>query len=344
MEPSRGKTGTSLFSRLCQFLCIGNPGEIARLSARSEIDEYLHRIGEIFGTSRDRPLVVGHRGGDHLRYPKNSKKIRPGYTADVCTLMQNSFETLGLDGVEIDLRIDLSGTVGPEGVIYVTHDEPADKLPSPTIEYLKQNTFEKILSFFIESGYYKTRFLFLEIKCRFARKLDPKGTEKKLIQKTLETIDGCITSAGLSPEECRVIKNHIAFVSFNYRALETLHRYQQSPAHELFLLPATNRILIRLIIFVLRNLKNLSFLSKTLFKEIIDSEALSGIWYDPRAINNSGIIFNEINNIREREKNLPPLKLFLSTYKLDKEQFFKRIERDKNRPGTAAGFVFDIGD
>jgi hypothetical protein len=318
-------------------LCNKPRGALLRDKIVEEIEFYNKRTKKCLGVDESRRLLkIGHQAGDFERYPKNPEKISMD-TVDISDLMKKSFEDYGLDGIEIDLQMD-HGNVIDKAVkdIYVVHDKLESPLGPYATSYLKRNTLREVLKGFIEAKYHKkNKHIYIEIKCDDSERLD--NQDKTAISGTLDVIDEVVKRypAGEAEAICR----HIALASFNYKALDRTDRLCNGQ-HDLFLIVASNRIIGWLAIKTIY--PHFNFFGKRLKKVLSTSEFLKGAWFDPCAVNHFGSIFNGINKEREKNLLLKPLKVFVSTYLLQKEDYFDRLESEREKLRHVEGLFFEI--
>jgi hypothetical protein len=318
-------------------LCNKPRGAVSRDKIVEKIEYYNRRTRNCLGVVEShRLLKIGHQAGDFERYPKNPEKISM-HTADISELMKKSFEDYRLDGIEIDIRMD-HGNVIDKAVkdIYVVHDKLESPLgPYPT-SYLKRNTLRNVLKGFIEAKYHeKNKHIYIEIKCDDSEGLDSR--DKAGISGALDVIDEVVKSYPAGKAEA--IYRHIALASFNYKALERIDRLCNGQ-HDLFLIVASNRLVGWLAIKTIY--PHFNYLGKRLKKVLSTSEFLKGAWFDPCAVNHFGGIFNGINREREENLLLKPLKVFISTYLLQKEDYFDRLESEREKLRHVEGLFFEM--
>ncbi len=91
--------------------------------------------------------------------------------------------------------------------------------------------------------------------------------------------------------------------------------------------------------------REINYLNTDLRERLISHEWLTGIWFDPAGINRIAETFNGINDQRKS-----PLDLYISTYKLKRESYLKRLRKgmatDDNgkavKLNNVRGLIFDI--
>jgi len=317
-------------------LCNKPRGAISRDKVVEKIEYYNRRTKKCLGiVESHRLLKIGHQAGAFERYPKDPEKISID-TADILELMKKSFEDYRLDGIEIDIQIDQKNIVG-EGVrdIYVVHNKLEINLAPYAADYLKKNTLRKVIMGFIDAKYHeKDKHIYIEIKCDDSKRLDIR--DEAAISGALDVIDEVVKS--YSAGEAEAICKHIAFASFNYRALERIDRLCNGK-HDLFFIVASNRALGWIATKTIY--PHFNYLGKRLKKVLLRSEFLTGVWFDPCAVNDFARIFNGINREREGNLLLKPLKVFVSTYLLKKEEYFDRLESEREKLGNVEGLFFE---
>jgi hypothetical protein len=318
-------------------LCKTPNGAISKDNAIKKIKYLKEKTKEHLNIAKDERLSgIGHQAGNYEQYPKDPKEIGPD-TIDISESMKQSFDVYGLDGIEIDIQIDQENIIdqGIKGV-YVVHNKPENGLETYAIEYLKRNTLEKVLEYFIDANYFeKNKHIYIEIKCDNSEKL--KKQEESVIEGALNVIDKLLQK---NPQEfAEKFCNHISFVSFNYNALEKI-AISSNGRHSLFLIPASNRFLgwIASKIFC----PQFNYLGRKLKKALSESELITGVWFDPCGVNDFGKIFNEINQKRENSGKLKPLKIFVSTYLLEENDYFDRMKTEVEGLENVDGLIFEI--
>ena len=313
-----------------------------------QIDSYIRETGELVNSSADKLEVVFHQAGSFQEYAKNvnsqdfNYSFCPSSTKDVTDLMDRSFQKLQADGIEIDAQT-IPESRDYENV-YIVHDEiDESKLSDMAKAYLTNNSLGKVLTHFIERGYFDPqknsplgKYLFIELKVpkkRLHLNHSPLNSkQKKYIEQILTEIQTTIKSASKIKNERVAIRRHIGFASFNLYALEYAHTFsskQLQDGFSFYFIAGTNRGLIGYLANVFFS-NELNYLDTELNKQLISHNWLSGIWFDPAGIDGIAKTFNNIN--KEREK---PLSIFISTYKLKREDYYRRLRKDHS--GTAAG-------
>jgi hypothetical protein len=247
------------------------------------------------------------------------------------------FQDAGMDGIEIDIQADQM-RLAEEAIqdIYVVHDKLRAPLRPGVREYLRRNTLEKVIKGFISQGYPAAgKSLYIEIKCDHPVTLD--GWDGAVIRGALRKI-GQLTSSFPEPERA-VIERHIAFASFNYRALERIAELAPGK-YDLFLIVASNKCLPWVASKTLYPQYN--YLGRRLRQTVVRSRVLTGIWFDPWAMEDFGAVFNRINEERSRDAQGKPLALFVSTYLLEAGEYAHRLGTEKERLHNVKGLIFDI--
>jgi len=318
-------------------LCNISHGAISREGAVNKIGAYGKRSGKYLGRREGGDLLVfGHQGGNYERYPKDPNEIDPG-TFDISKLMKQSYDDLSLDGIEIDLQIDQQ-TIVEQGNkdVYVVHNPLEYGLKSDAIKYLRKNSLEKVLTSFIDKKYYKNnKLLYMEIKCDHSERLDSR--DEDVIATTIRVIDGLMRK--YTPQDAEAISRRLGFASFNYRALERISELTRGK-YDLFFIAASNRILGWMASKTIY--RHFNYLGKRLKQTLSGSGILTGVWFDPCGINNFGAVFNGINRTRKELFRLAPLKMFVSTYLLDENEYYDRMEKETEKLQHVEGLFFEI--
>jgi len=316
-------------------------GSIVRDNARyNMIDLYKHRILNLLdreNNNKQNLIAVGHRAGNYRKYPVFPDEIPPGANSindempkiNITESMVESFENINLDAIEVDVQ---SGPGDDNDSIYIVHERiPRDIFKKDLFlrNYLKNNTLEKLLNRYIQSKYYmNNKHLYIEIKCLDAYKLD--GYEEKVISRTLEIIDSVISLQNRK-EDSSKIKKHISFISSNYLALKLIKR-RVGQSHKLYLIAGSNSFWNKI-----GNITCDEFNSIDDFDEIDDlrsmiysKDIIDGIYFDPKFVNNYSSVFHKINQRRkENNSSLKEFEFFISTYKLDFDDFFESLHNEK---------------
>ena len=356
--------GFMLVACMVEFSGCGSKGAILYdQNTINEIDDYISETREMVDIPVDNPEVVFHRAGSFQEYAKNLnvKKFNYGFgrkaVEDVAVLMDRSFKDLGAEGIEIDAQTVPASSDYPN--VYIVHDNIDDgNLSQKAKEYLHHNTLKKVLIHFMLEQYFKPqkdspsgKYLFIELKIpkRLLQlnhsPLDPK--QKQYIEKVLnelqETIDSETNDAAMGVK----VRRHIGFASFNLYALEYANRFALSTDQSGYaynFIAGTNRGLLGYLANVFGS-KEINYLNAELTQRLILYDWLTGIWFDPAGINHMADTFNEIN--RQRES---PLYLYISTYKLKRDSYFKRLRKGAAVDETGQpvnlkhvrGLIFDI--
>ncbi len=329
----------------------------------TEIDRYISETRKLVNFSEEKVEVVFHRAGSYQEYAKNvnQKKFKYGDgrtdVKDVAVLMDRSFGENGGNGIEIDARTVPGSSEYPN--VYIVHDEIDDgELSAQAKAYLKKNTLTEVLIHFIRNHFLGQRadspsgkYLFIELKIPKPywhlnhSPLTPKQQQyiEIIIWKLRETIESEIGS-GVAGES---VRRHIGFASFNLFALEYAHeialRNDQSGFQYNFI-AATNRGLLGYLANTVGS-REINYLNSELTRKIVSHTWLTGIWFDPAGINRIAETFNGINDQRKS-----PLDLYISTYKLKRESYLKRLRKgmatDDNgkavKLNNVRGLIFDI--
>jgi len=273
--------------------------------------------------------------------------------------MDFSFEDLNSDGIEIDVRT-VPESENFKGV-YVVHDAVKETdLNEEAREYLASNTLRQVLDSFFAKDYgegkerisgIKERTIFIELKV-------PKKTfrpqlcslekgEKDYVSQVVAEVDKGFPQAGGTASRSPASKRRVAFISFNFRALEYARELSENKGikdRPYFYIAGTNRKIFgysaALFFF-----KDIDALTPALSERIRKAEWLTGIWFDPLGIKNMARTFDRLNRDRRRL-----LEIYISTYKLKKKRFRRRFlreaGRDRNGHGgrlnNVKGLIFDI--
>jgi len=330
-------------------IACGSGGAILYSSGTvDQINSYIKQTSELVNSSADKLEVVFHQAGSFQEYAKNvnsqdfNYSFCPSSTKDVTDLMDRSFQKLQADGIEIDAQ-----TI-PESrnyaSVYIVHDEIDEtKLSDMAKAYLTNNSLGKVLTHFIEQRYFDPqnhsplgKYLFIELKVpkkRLYLNHSPLNSkQKEYIEQIITEIQTTIKSVVKIENERVAIRRHIGFASFNLYALEYAHTFSKNQMQEgfnFYFIAGTNRGLIGYLANVFFS-KEINYLSTKLKKQLISHKWLTGIWFDPAGINRIAEIFNDINDEREE-----PLSLFIATYNLKREHYFRRLREDLS--DTAAG-------
>jgi len=315
-----------------------NPyGAISKDNALEKIEYLKENTKKCLNIAKGECLSgIGHQAGNYEQYPKDPKEIGLD-TINISESMKQSFDAYGLDGIEIDIQIDQKNII-EEGMkdIYVVHNKLKNGLDTCAIEYLKRNTFEKVLKYFIDTKYFeKNKHIYIEIKCDDSERLEKQ--DEAVIEGALNVIDKLLEK---KPQEgVEEICKHISFASFNYRALEKIAKLSNEK-YSLYLIAASNRFLgwIASKIFY----PQFNYLGRNLKKTLSESKLITGVWFDPCAVNNFGNIFNEINKKRKNSGELKHLKIFISTYLLEKNDYFNKMKSEGEGLENVDGLFFDI--
>ena len=276
--------------------------------------------------------IIGHRLGNHKRYPINYNGDTPLVNYEnTTTLMDNAFLTYKLTGLELDVRMGLNG------IIYVTHD----KIETSTYEsedFLKNNTLYKFLNHFIEKDYFKSNRLFIEIKFDqkffsfenfsfFPDKLNE--AEKDLIASCLKIIDE-LASKNMKYRE--TILNSISFISFSLESLYYIHSLTPN-IHELFLIVTTNQFLKEYLSYLVSHVP----LNHREKERIQNADWLTGLWFDPLHIDMPKKTFSEINSKRKK-----PLSLYLSTYGMEFNKIMDLLKEEESPNLPLSGVIYEL--
>ena len=328
-----------------------------------QIDSYTRETGELVNSSADKLEVIFHQAGSFQEYAKNvnsqdfNYSFCPSSTKDVTALMDRSFHELQADGIEIDAQ-----TI-PENQnytnVYIVHDKiDESKLSDMAKAYLANNSLGKVLTHFIEQRYFDPqknsplgKYLFIELKVpkkRLYLNHSPLNSkQKEYIEQIITKIQTTIKSVSKIENERVAIRRHIGFASFNLYALEYAHTFSRKQMQEgfsFYFIAGTNRGLIGYLANVFFS-HEINYLDTALKKRLISRNWLTGIWFDPAGIDGIAKTFNNIN--KERGK---PLSIFISTYKLKREDYFRRLREDHSdtdagqsvKLNHVRGLFFDI--
>ncbi len=318
-------------------LCKTPYGAISKKNVQEKIESYKERTKRYLNISEGKRLsAIGHQAGNYEQYPKDPGEIGP-HKLDISELMKQSFELFGLDAIEIDIQIDQENVIN-QGIkdVFVVHDKLGNDLETCAVEYLKRNTLENVLKCFIDEKYYKkNKHIYIEIKCDDSKKLEKQ--DEAVIERALDVIDELLE---IYPQErAEEVFKHISFASFNYKALERTAKLSNS-RHSLFLIVASNRFLGWIVSKTYW--PHFNYLGKKLKKTLSESELITGVWFDPCAVNNFNKVFNGINRKRESRGELKQLKIFVSTYLLGENDYFNRMKDDGEELENVEGLFFEI--
>ncbi len=328
-----------------------------------KINGYITETGELVDASSDSLKVVFHRAGSFQEYAKNvnGEKFKYGSgctsTKDVAVLMDRSFTELAADGIEIDARTVSANSDYPN--VYIVHDKINDgELSEKAKAYLIKNTLTVVLTHFFRKQYFRPqkdspsgKYLFIELKIPKRHlhinhsPLDPK--QKQYIEKIIHELQQTIESEAGTGAIGGAVRRHIGFASFNLYALEYAHEFALSnnqSGYAYNFIAGTNRGLLGYFANIFGS-REINYLNAELTQRLISHNWLTGIWFDPAGINHLADTFNEIN--RQRES---PLFLYISTYKLKRDSYFKRLRKgaavdDTGQPDklkNVRGLIFDI--
>jgi hypothetical protein len=337
----------ALFSMCVITGCCGpskkTPGAFDRNSAKELLEQYRNLF------EKKSMLLVGHAAGDYRNYPIEANNKLPQQAHTIGYSMRLSFDAginaPELDGIEIDVQVDNNGTA------YILHNSitSLEGLDEPARSFMRNNSLNTFLKLFIENKYYQKKYVFIEIKCPDSEKISP--SDEAMIKTILSKIHGdvSILSRANNADESR-IKDKISFVSFNYDALKYIADVSNGKEYggvkyPLYLIVATNTPLGRIAKCVC---PEFNFLDDTYQKKIVDSEFLTGIWFDHSLISRYGRVFNDMNAARELKNSnkIPPLVYFISTYKTcavkQPSKLKEKIIKEKFDVSNLKGFIFDI--
>ncbi len=321
-----------------------SPGVISRNNAVQKMDQYLEVYIDYLAITGPF-LKIGHRAGDYKRYPQNNRAIIENQVFHIKDMLDDCFNYLKLDGVEIDLQLDNKKIIAAQEDIYIIHDSIEGNFHSQSKQYLLKNSFSSILEYFIKKKYYKSKYLYLEVKTARANQFAKDGKDEKLAEKIFMVINDTIRKLKLSIEEIKILKEHLFFWSFNYRILEKMDMLQKKDKNKeryaLYLIVATNKFIIGNIIKFLPSLRSMNYLNNKLYKKVLTSKFLDGICFDPATISDFSVYFNKLNNGRE-QNSLKRLNYIISEYKLKKNDFFKKIYSQKEKIKESEGIIFEF--
>lgn len=332
-------------------------------NTKSEIDEYISKTRKLVIVTGDSLEVVFHRAGSFQEYAKNVnvEKFKYGFgctaVKDVAVLMDRSFEELGGDGIEIDAQTVPPSMDYPN--VYIVHDRiDESNLSEEAQTYLANNTLAKVLTHFIENEYFKPqkdspagKYLFIELKISkknlHLNHSPLNRDQKKYIEQIIGELHETIESEVGTGDMGKAVRRHIGFASFNLYALEyaiefALSNNQGGYAYNF--IAGTNRGLLGYLAAIFGS-REINYLNAELTQRLISHDWLTGIWFDPAGINHLADTFNEINRQR-----VSPLFLYISTYKLKRASYLKRLRKgvavdDTGQPvklKNVRGLIFDI--
>jgi hypothetical protein len=314
--------------------------------------------------SQEKPLkVVLHRAGSYQEYPKSLKKKRFTNKSDgnklknIIELMEFSFADIKAHGIEIDVRT--VPTSDSFKRVYVVHDAVKEQeLNVDAKKYLETNCLHRILVYFLSQDLRRKNhsepcdlavFIDLKVPKREFR-LDSyplNKDEREYLEKVISEVDFSLESA-VKQRISGLFKNkQIAFVSFNFDALEFVKNLSVKKGHNdrtFYFILGTNRGFFGRMAaaFIYREI---NYLTSVLIDKIRNAEWLTGIWFDPSGIKKITETLNEMNRDRKF-----PLDIYLSTYRLKEKKFRKIFEREKELHGknhswplkNVKGLIFDI--
>ena len=297
--------------------CGGNGAIPAGDRVFSEMERFRKAAG-VFLDYRGRAELILHRAGSYQEYPKNlncpefsaKEKVR-----DICDLMDLSFGRYGADGIEIDLQT-VPGS-GDFSRVYISHDriDPGKALGNEAVKrYLQRNSLDLIIAHYVRKGYHRRgKSLYLELKVPRKSLFENNGpldeAEKTYVKKILSDLEGAVAAADKSTLVRSAVKSRIGLISFNLHALQYAYEVMREPAYGLHFLAATNRPFAGRLAALFD--RELNYLNDGLKQSLEKAYWLNGIWYDPRGVEDSFMIFNKVNAGRKI-----PLGLYLFTYKL----------------------------
>jgi len=330
---------------------------------RDNINNYITETLKLVDSATDSLGVVFHQAGSFQEYAKNVNKHDFKYGScrssikDVAVLMDRSFEQLGADGIEIDAQTIHGSQTNTN--VYIVHDKiDEEKLSKNANKYLENNTLTKVLSHFIQKQYYKPqndsplgKYLFIELKVpkqRLHLNHSPlNAKQKQYIEQIIDELQNTIESDTGNTDMSTAIRRHIGFASFNLYALEYANNFsmrKQQDGYSFYFIAGTNRGLIGFLANVFFS-RDINYLDTKLSQRLISHKWLNGIWFDPAGISRIAETFNNINSKREL-----PLVIYISTYKLKRQNYFKKLGKDLAKTGTeqpiklknVRGLFFDI--
>jgi hypothetical protein len=352
-----------VFSMLGLISCGSKGAILDDQNTESEIQGYIADTRPWVETVGDRLDVIFHRAGSFQEYAKNVNgenfKYGSGCGAvkDVTALMDRSFKELAGDGIEIDAQTVPANNGLPN--VYIVHDRiKASDLSAEAQTYLSKNTLAKVLTHFIENKYYNPqnnspagKYLFIELKIskkKWHLNHSPLNqAQKQYIEQIIKELQETIESATSTLAMGAAVRQQIGFASFNLYALEyanqlALGKNQSGYAYNFIV--GTNHGFIGYLASIFGS-REINYLDAQLNQRLKKSNSLTGIWFDPAGINRMADTFNGIN--RQRES---PLFLYISTYKLKRESYLKRLKKgvaaddsgQTVRLKNVRGLIFDI--
>lgn len=131
----------------------------------------LEVIGHGAGSFRHYPMnyQAGHRltGGKKGMVHGNHYLCSAAQAKPIAELMEQAFREYQLDAVEIDVHLPDGNHALADCYGYVIHDKLRwDKIQphDAAYNYLQQNRLDKVLSHFINQGFYRSKVLYLDLK------------------------------------------------------------------------------------------------------------------------------------------------------------------------------------
>ena len=280
---------------------------------------------------------IGHQLGSYRHYPVDASRL-PHNVMPIVNLMRFMFDNDILDAVEVDVRTPSYGHVD---TVFVTHDSINPELFTGNAEaeaYLVGNTLEILLNAFArENDYVTDRQIYIEIKTE--KKWGPLSSDDmKLIDRIVQTLDE--TLEAIDDPVALQARKKIGFVSFNLEALKRTHsltagevtsqnlQTEKAICHTFHLILGTNRPVFR---------RFFTKLTNDTIDQINRSPWLTGIWFDPRALEGLETTMGAITTSN------PDLRFGLSTYYSGHERFGNMLRGSKLKGVESVIVEIDFG-
>jgi hypothetical protein len=270
---------------------------------------------------------AGHRFGAYQDYPTNLHRVGAEQPLDVGPLMDLCFGPLGLNGAEFDVR---PSPLPGDGRVLVVHDRIGDApLDAAALDYLARNTLDDAFLHFAGQGYHRRG-------CRLFVELKGSGAE---IEGTVEAL--LALDETLGPEEAAQVRLAIDVLSFQREALTRTHEAWLARAGDraqprLFFIPTSNRFPV----WLHRKLTSLPVFDEAAHA-LLHEPWVSGVFFDPRFMNDFAALFNGIS--REREAvGLAPLEVHLSGFLTGFEDFAELLEEQDEPLLHVRGIVYEV--
>ena len=284
---------------------------------------------------------TGHRLASVEHYPKDfNDSERWKCYRDLGELLYEGYKILGCDSLELDLQLVPTLKTGQSDLILsITHDPPERLKMDGVMDYVERNRFSKVFSEYVEKEYWREHKLDLELKLKdddfvdnetVAEILTSKCDEEEelLIGLTLDTIDEVLAD---HPER-DAIYSSVRFVSFSLEALKYTYM-QAGDAYTYYFIATTNTPLRKLVVSVFGKTP----LGREMIKKLkYKTPWLTGMWFDPRFIDDPIRTINEIQAARSS-----PLELMAATYYSDFEDIVQKFSSGTEKI-ELHGLIFDF--